>query len=282
MPAASTYNPIAPPLLRWAGSKRKLVPSLASFWKESFNRYLEPFAGSACLFLALGPKEALLNDLNVHVIDTYRAVRSKPREVHAILSTLPRTREFYYLIRPTALRVKDPVLKAAFFLYLNRNCFNGLFRTNASGDFNVPFAGQRTGRDCSLEHLELVAKALRRTTLVSEDFEKFVMSNARKGDFVYLDPPYAVENERIFNQYGPTTFGTNDLLRLSKVLSTIDERGATFVLSYADGAVARRLFSNWRVDDLRVKRSIASFVKHRRIVKELVVSNADPRDAFDA
>lgn len=263
----------ASPLLKWAGSKRKLLPHLERFWQSGFDRYVEPFAGSACLFFSLQPKQALLNDLNYHVIGTYRSVRNHARTIHEIASSLPRTADFYYKLRPLALEIKDPILKAAFFVYLNRNCFNGLFRTNQRGQFNVPFSDNRTGALPTLDVFENAAKLLRRTRLSSDDFEVFLAQNVRKGDFVYLDPPYAIENERIFTQYGPTTFGISDLYRLKSAVSHLDRIGAKFVLSYAESPTARSLFSNWFIDGVSVARQIASFASNRRTVKELIVTN---------
>lgn len=265
---------LSAPLFRWAGSKRKLLPKLEMHWNEKYQRYLEPFAGSACLFFKLNPRAALLNDLNQHVIGTYRCVRRHATELFEIVNSFPRTPEFYYQVRPIALGLNDPILRAAFFIYLNRNCFNGLFRTNGTGGFNVPFSGDRTGSVPSIEMFTQVAKKLRKAKLSSQDFQSFVMQNVTPGDFVYLDPPYALENERIFTQYGPTTFGIDDLERLNNVLHHINNCDATFVLSYADSKQARRLFREWCIDDVSVARQIASFANNRRTVTELIITNA--------
>jgi DNA adenine methylase len=262
------------PLFRWAGSKRKLLPHLKLLWSEEYIRYLEPFAGSACLYFNLNPKTALLNDRNPHVISTYRAVRDEAKEVHEIVTSLPRTSDFYYRIRPIALSTKDPLLRAAFFIYLNRNCFNGLFRTNKFGQFNVPFSGSRTGTLPTSDSFQEIAARLKRARLFSRDFQEFVLQNVTAGDFVYLDPPYALDNERIFTQYGLTTFGTTDLKRLDEVLHHINNAGATFVLSYADSHLARKIFARWSIDDISVERQIASFAANRRKVSELIITNA--------
>src|SRR5947208_694046 len=125
------------PLLRWAGSKRKLIPQLLRHVPEGFDRYIEPFGGSACLFFALRPDRAIIADLNQELIETYRTLRSHPKLVHRAVFNMPRTKRYYYAIRDRTPQALSDVEKAARFLYLNRNCFNGVYRLNHAGCFNV-------------------------------------------------------------------------------------------------------------------------------------------------
>lgn len=266
-------NEDARPFLRWAGSKRRLVPRLREFWPHDGSRYLEAFAGSACLFFSLGPPVGLLNDMNEHLIRTYKAVRSEPKGVFARLKQMPRTKEYYLRLRKQAFDEKDEIKFAANFIYLNRNCFNGLFRTNKNGEFNVPFSSQRTPQNILKDDLITAAKALEETKLSSLDFEAFVRNNVKINDFVYLDPPYAVSNRRIFRQYGPHSFGVDDLDRLRCLLDYIDGIGASFVLSYADCKMARQKFCKWKIGRAFVTRNIAGFSVHRKKSAELFISN---------
>ncbi len=258
--------------LRWAGSKRKLLPILTSYWRSEFHRYVEPFMGSACLFYALRPHDAVLSDINTDLVNTFVAVRDHPLSVFRSLETIPLGRESYYMLRATPPEDLSPAKRAARFIFLNRFCFNGLYRTNSQGRFNVPFSPSKTGRLPTKQELMAAARALRCAQLVSADFEQ-ILNQTTRGDFVYLDPPYAVANRRVFSQYDPTSFGISDLERLSDALKAADRRGVSFVLSYAYCREAICAFGSWNMRRLFIHRNIAGFSMHRRRAAELVVSN---------
>lgn len=263
------------PFLRWAGSKRKLLPRLRTYWQPHHKRYVEPFMGSAVLFFKINPQDAILGDINGDLVETYHCVRDHALALHRALLRLPTGKRSYYQIRS-----QDPVNlceveRTARFIYLNRYCFNGLYRTNQQGDFNVPYSGSRTGSLPSLPELRNVAKALKRSKIVHSDFQK-TLSAVRANDFVYIDPPYAVSNRRIFRQYGPSSFGLDDLTRLADVLIEIDRRNATFLVSYAMCREALETFGQWHIRRALTQRSVAGFSKHRRKAVEVLVSNHEP------
>jgi DNA adenine methylase len=270
---------VCSPFLRWAGSKRRLLHKLTPYWPSSSTRYVEPFAGSAALFFAIQPKAALLSDINGELVKSLATVRNHPREVYAALLRIPRGSRSFYRIRKKPPASFEAVERAARFIYLNRFCFNGLYRTNGRGEFNVPFASARTGDFPSLENFLRSASMLRRARIVEGDFESVLRDVVRAGDFVYLDPPYAVGNRRVFRQYGPQSFGLADLERLQAVLEEINARGAKFVLSYAWCAEAKRMFSRWSQCRVYTQRNIAGFSRHRRKAAELIVSNTAPARA---
>lgn len=263
------------PLIRWAGSKRKLLNHLCVFWNESYLRYVEPFAGSACLFFSIDPPAAILGDLNRELIDTYRAVRDNPKQVFKTLKGYPLGEKQYYKLRAVDPDKISLVKRAARFLFLNRFCFNGLYRTNSSGKFNVPYSPTKTGKIQSWEDFSEIAVALKKTKLISGDFEPIVKS-CRKGDFLYVDPPYSILNKRITNQYGPTNFGVSDLERLAHCLDDAGNKGVIFVLSYAECDEVKDIFSQWASKTVPVKRNIAGFSKHRKTVNEIIVTNLEP------
>ncbi len=194
------------PFLRWAGSKRKQLSRLATFWSPDHERYVEPFAGSACLFFELEPNAAVLGDSNKELIEVYRVVRDEPERLYRRLCHIRRDLPTYRHWRELNPKSLDRQTRALRFLYLNRNCFNGIYRTNLAGEFNVPM-GKRPGGYFSEEDLLHCSKLLQRTGLVAGDFTK-TLERVRAGDFVYLDPPYAVTSRRIFREYGKTTFDT--------------------------------------------------------------------------
>lgn len=272
MNTSQTRDTGARSFLRWAGSKSSVVSELAKYWSDSYRRYVEPFAGSACLFFALQPGTAILADLNPRLIETFRVVRESPDDLAKELHLLPLGREAYYEVRSTWDRASTPLGRAAAFIYLNRFCFNGLFRTNAKGTFNVPYAGEKTGRLPDLAQLVRASEALRNAELVCSDFEA-VLHSTGAGDFVYIDPPYATASARVFRQYEPNAFSTEDLPRLAAALDDMDERGVAFVLSYADCPEAQQAFSSWSMSRLVVRRNIAGFAQHRRKACELLVTN---------
>ncbi len=231
--------------------------------------------GSACVFFAISPSRALLSDLNKDLVDTFNEVRKNPNAVYSSVIKIPNNPDSYYSIRKQTPDSLSSTNRAARFLFLNRFCFNGLYRTNLKGEFNVPYAKSKTGGFPSEEEFIKAAYSLRNVDLRCGDFASIVSDEVRKGDFVYLDPPYAVQNKRIFNQYGPQTFGLNDLERLKDILIKIDSIGALFLLSYANSEGARHYFSNWPSTEVEVQRNIAGFAKHRRKASEILISNLD-------
>ena len=261
-------------ILRWAGSKRKLLPSLADYWHTcEATRYVEPFAGSAALFFAIEPEQAVLNDVNRELISAYRALRRSPKKLYDAVVSIPKSEAEYYNIRsldPTQMNVFDRSVR---FLYLNRNCFNGIYRTNQQGVFNVPYGGARTGGIPQYERFKSASKLLRNADLESKDFSDLVNQYVRNGDFVYLDPPYAVSNRRIFRQYSANTFGIYDVDRLTEVLELINNRGAYFVVSYAQSPETKKVAQGWFVKRKMAQRNVAGFAEHRRKAVEVFISN---------
>lgn len=263
------------PLLRWAGSKLKLLPTLAEFWRPDHQRYIEPFAGSACLYFHLAPMSAILGDNNSGLIELYEVVREEPAAIAERLAAIGRDAPTYYAWRAKAPDRLDRITRAVRFLYLNRHCFNGIFRTNVAGQFNVPF-GSRLGLPLTEAEIHLCAQRLVAAELVAGDFEKTV-SRAQPGDFVYMDPPFAMAKKRNRGEYGNAAFGCNDVDRLNDVLFNLDALGAHFVVSYGDCLESRMLAANWPHRRVRVRRHVAGFASQRKSAYELVIHNFRPQ-----
>lgn len=262
------------PIIRWAGSKKQLLGKLKPYWRSDFSRYVEPFCGSACLFFDLEPRAAVLGDLNPELITTYRALRRDPGLVCECLRRIPVTERDYYRVRAIDPKPLSEAEAAARFLYLNRNCFNGIYRTNRSGRFNVPYGPPKSGAEFSCHRIMEAAKLLARAELIHGDFAE-TLSHVQAKDFVYLDPPYAVEDRRIFSEYHHQSFSIDDLGRLDEHLQEIDRLGATFVISYADSKEARSLLRRWKPKRVRTRRHIAGFAANRRHAYELIASNQE-------
>jgi DNA adenine methylase len=258
--------------IRWAGSKRLLLPHLKALWRNEFKRYVEPFCGSACLFFSIEPKTAILGDLNDELIEMYLALKQDPYLVLECTRRLRRGERSYYAIRSQNPRFLSRPEKAARFLYLNRYCFNGIYRTNASGTFNVPYGPPRSKLGLDEETIVAASARLKSATLISGDFNQ-TLSEVEKGDFVYLDPPYAISKRRVFAEYHPSSFVVSDLQRLSTALHDMDKSGIFFAVSYGDSPEARTLLKSWSPKRVWTRRHIAGFADARRGAYELLATN---------
>jgi DNA adenine methylase len=261
------------PFLRWAGSKRFLLPCLVEHYARCGGRYIEPFSGSACLFFATRPELAVIADRNPELIATYAAIRSHPRRVARALHAHGRDKDSYYRLRALDPATLDLIARAARFIYLNRLCFNGLYRTDRHGRFNVPY-GTNTGKLPTERHLYRCSVALRAATLRSGDFVE-TTRDATAGDFVYLDPPYTRNPERAYGVYGYGSFGPTDMQRMLATLHELDERGARFLFSYADiDEVVDELPARWALTRLSTPGQIAARARDRGPRAEILVTNA--------
>lgn len=260
------------PVLRWAGSKRALLPELIQRLPAG-SRYIEPFAGSACLYFATRPRRAVLADHNDALIGFYKTLRRRPRDVAAELQRWDTDSETYYKVRAIEPSSLSAAARAARFLYLNRLCFNGVYRTNRGGAFNVPY-GTRPGSMPTETMLVRTATALRACELRCGDFESTV-ADVCAGDVVYLDPPYTQRPEAAYGMYGYGSFDASDLDRMIACLGRIDDVGATFLFSYADvPEIFSRLRERWKVDMVDAQGRIAAQLRSRTRRTELLVTNA--------
>lgn len=259
--------------LRWAGSKRQILPLIEDhFTRGSFDRYIEPFAGSACLFFSLAPKKAILGDINAELMLTYRTIKKSPTEVLTQLKGRRRSKAAFLRMRSTDPRSLAASSRAARFIYLNRFCFNGLYRTNQRGQFNVPFGASNTGALPKRAPLLACSAALRKVRLITGDFEK-VLSHAKRGDFVYMDPPYAVDTRRVFNEYDSKNFSSKDVKRVRRGMERLDRKGVKFVVSYADSPEAELLRKGFNSTIVSVRRNIAGFTSKRKNAAEILIWN---------
>jgi len=274
MPNAPATQQDCSPFLRWAGSKRRLLPILQTFWTSKHKRYVEPFAGSACLFFAIKPPKAILGDLNPELIATFIEVKYRISEVLTELKALrPEDKEEYLRLREIDISTMSRSARAARFIYLNRYCFNGIYRTNLAGKFNVPYSGVRCGGFPADELFRKCSRRLGKTRFMRGDFER-VLKQAKAGDLVYMDPPFAVRERRVFSEYDPSTFTSDDIKRLRGWMETLDGKGISFVVSYAESAEADILKDGFTHRTVAVRRNIAGFAAHRAMSNEIIISNS--------
>lgn len=260
--------------LRWAGSKRQLVPKLMSFWKPGYTRYIEPFAGSAAFFFKLAPPNAILGDINSDLISTYQQIRDNLDLVLERIHKLGTGKQFYLDLRamdPNLLSESD---RAARFIFLNRFCFNGLYRTNLNGKFNVPYGGDqgKSGQLPTDEHLRACSALLRGARLVNYNFDQ-TLQFAKEGDFVYIDPPFSIKARRIFVEYDPTKFSWDSIETLRNWLVELNSKRSKFLVSYAESEEADFLKTGFDFELVSVRRNIAGFSSDRKNANEVLIYN---------
>ena len=266
------------PFIRWAGGKQKILNQLLPYLPLDIpvRKYWEPFVGSGSLFFALHPQEAVLSDANEHLINCYKQVRDNHLLIYKYLRQHANktSKEYYYIVRSLYNRKGDSAAQAARFIYLNKTCFNGIFRVNLKGEFNVPYGWKEPPALPSLELLENASKALKRASIYSDSFEKNIDQIATS-DFIYLDPPYpALNGTSYFTHYTADRFGEKDQNKLAEYIKEIDKKGCKFMLSNADTPLIRKLYNGFLVTDLSVTRWITCKSKKHR-VSELLITNYD-------
>lgn len=267
--------PAARPFVKWAGGKRRLVASLMSLAPMAYERYLEPFLGGGAVALALGHRSMMLNDSNSELIDAYRAVRDN---LAALLERLDlhqaaHDREHFYAVRALEPADLTPLDRAARLIYLNKTCFNGLWRVNRAGRFNTPIG--RVDRPALYDRETMLAAStvLQHASLAHQDYALWLDHQARPGDFIYLDPPYdPAGGFADFKRYTAQPFGVAAHTRLADLFHELIRRGATPVLSNADTELVRRLYRDHSIQVIAVPRAISGRSDRRGLVRELLIT----------
>ena len=264
------------PFVKWAGGKGQLLPHLQPFLPARFSRYVEPFLGGGAVFFHLKPERALLGDSNPELMEAFHVVQE---DVQALIAALDRhaphvlDRDYYYELRSAA--PNDPVARAARFIYLNKTCYNGLYRVNRQGAFNVPFGRyKRPPGLYDAENLLAASRLLQDADLHQQDFAE-TMASAGEGDLVYLDPPYdplsATPN---FTGYTRASFGREAQERLADAFRAAAARGARVLLNNSDTPLVRELYRDFAIAEVPgLLRAINSDPKKRKGVTELIVTS---------
>lgn len=260
------------PFLKWAGGKRWLANQYLDLFPTEYDRYIEPFLGGGSIFFALKPPNSILADYNTRLIETYSEIRDNPHYVAKLLRRhqVLHDDEYYYIERERKYP-RSAARRAAQFLYLNRTCWNGLYRVNLKGKFNVP-RGTKSSVVLDTDDFEAISSALQNATLIAQDFD-ITMREAKAGDFVYIDPPYTVKhNHNGFGKYNEKIFGWDDQVRLRDAVVSAIQRGALVAISNADHASVSELYRNVGVHkSVRRKSVISGTVQHRGEVGELLI-----------
>lgn len=272
----SDYNhSVIKPFLKWAGGKRWFVEQYANLLQIEYNRYIEPFLGSGAVFFHLMPKTAILSDSNKELINTYKAIKKNWPLVYRYLKEHHKrhSKKYFYTLRKSTTRSVESA--AARFIYLNRTCWNGLYRVNRSGAFNVPI-GTRTSVIFENDDFEQISEYLKNAKLYSCDFEK-IIDMAGKNDLVFVDPPYTVShNNNSFIKYNEKLFSWNDQERLCKALERAKTRGVKIIGTNACHEKIKNLYKNSFILKTVARNSLISGKKDARgTFEELIILMED-------
>lgn len=271
-----------PKFVKWAGGKTQLIEQLKPHFPKKIERYFEPFVGSGAVFFyiiqAYKPKYVFLSDTNEELINTYNVIKT---DVERLIIELKQHKEYhvadnknyYYEIRSVDPNALPGLERAARFIYLNKTCFNGLYRVNSKGKFNVPMGDYKNPDIVQDEKLRIIAELLKNVKVEAMHFEKIVRLT-KKGDFVYFDPPYyPLKKKNSFTSYQKDAFMEKEQELLCKVFSELDKKGCFCMQSNSDTQFIKNLYSNYTIETVKAKRMINSNSKDRGEISEVLIKN---------
>ena len=275
-------NPLVKPFVKWAGGKRQLVPTiLANHLPKNYNlqTYYEPFIGGGALLFSLQPKKAVINDSNAELINCYKTIKNSLDELIEDLKNHKNNEYYYYDIRDwdreKNFKSKTEVQRASRIIFLNKTCYNGLFRVNSQGQFNVPFGKYKNPNILDIAVLKAVNKYLNenQVRILNSDFQEAV-KDAKRGDFIYLDPPYdPVSETASFTGYDVNGFNKQEQRRLKEVFDDLNSRGCHILLSNACTEFIEDLYKDYLHTKISAIRAINCNGKKRGKVDEILVKN---------
>ncbi|MBT5954292.1 DNA adenine methylase [bacterium] len=268
---------MAKPFLKWAGGKRQLSEALCHFKPATFSNYFEPFLGGGAFFFQLLPETAYLSDINHDLITTYTVVKNNVSELIQELSSFSYSEETYYKIRNqdrlSSYSQFTDLQKAARFIYLNKTCYNGLYRVNLDNQINTPFGHYKNPLICDQKNLIAVSKKLQHVQLDIQPFQS-TLKHVQKNDFIYLDPPYdPVSKTSNFTGYAKDKFGKDEQIALKNYCDAIDKKNAFFMVSNSSTDFIKDIYKDYTINTIKANRSINSNAKKRGPVDEVLITN---------
>jgi len=273
-------NKLVAPIVKWVGGKRQLLDEITPLVPKRITSYCEPFMGGGAVLFSLQPKKAIVNDLNSDLITLYEVVRDDVETLIEFLKKHENTEEYFYSIRDLdrdkeAYKNMSKVEKASRILYLNKTCYNGLFRVNSSGEFNAPFGHYKNPNIVNEPVLRAVSKYFNESEIefYNEDFEE-TLKKVKKGGFVYLDPPYdPVSDTANFTGYNKGGFDRNEQVRLKNCCDDLNKRGVKFMLSNSATDFIKELYKDYNIHIVKAKRAINSDATKRGEIEEVLITN---------
>lgn len=273
---------LAQPFLKWAGGKRQLLPEIKKYLPKKYNTYFEPFVGAGALFFDIQPKNAVINDVNSELINCYEVIKNLSIDLIQDLKKHKNTENYFYKIRELD-RTKEfyklsIIERASRIIYLNKTCYNGLFRVNRSGQFNAPFGYYKNPNIVNSETLKAINRLLNRNSveILNMDFSKAVRK-ANRNDFVYFDPPYdPISDTASFTGYSSNTFGRHEQERLRDLFEDLTKKGCKVMLSNSSTDFIADLYKDYNVIRIQANRNINSVGSNRKKVDEFLILNYVP------
>jgi DNA adenine methylase len=268
------------PIVKWVGGKTQLLPKIKELLPPTYNKYYEPFLGGGAVLLDLNPSIAVVSDINPELINVYNQIKRNVERVIKVLDILDKNHEassdpkdFYYVTRAVynELSSRSTPEQAARFIYLNKHCFNGLYRVNSKGEFNVPFNGKLTGGSFDAEHLRAVSEQIKGAFFSCQDFE-IALRDADAGDFCFIDSPYAPLTPTSFVDYTKEGFAYEDHIRLADTFKELTNKGCYCMLTNHDTEFIRDLYRGFNFTEVAVRRSINRNGDNRK-GKEVIITN---------
>ncbi|MCT7951815.1 DNA adenine methylase [Ancylothrix sp. C2] len=262
------------PFLKWAGGKTQLLEQYQPYFPASLETYYEPFLGGGAVFFNWQPKQAFLSDINGELINTYCCVRDEVEALIMLLQEhqLKHNKDYYYEMR--AGGCGSNLERAARFIYLNKTCFNGLYRENSKGQFNVPVGRYKNPSICNPDLLRSASAALKFAQIEVKSFDAVLELARDSRDFVYFDPPYhPISNTSNFTSYSRFSFSENDQIRLKDTFAILANRGVKVMLSNSDCFLIRELYQDFKIHVISASRSINSNTKKRGKITELLITS---------
>lgn len=267
------------PVLKWAGGKRQLLPEIKKRVPETIKKYYEPFLGGGAVLFSLQPKHAVVNDLNPGLINIYSVIRDNVEELIEDLKNHKNESDYFYNIRgqdrTPEYRLLSPVKRASRLIYLNKTCYNGLFRVNKNGEFNSPFGRYKNPDIVNEDALRAVSFYLNKNDIqfLNVDFDN-ALAGIRRGAFVYFDPPYyPVSDSSNFTGYTMGGFTQEDQMRLKELCDRLDRRGIKWLMSNSSSSFITDLFGGYCIDRVRASRVINSNAGNRGNIEEVLIRN---------
>jgi len=273
----------AKPFLKWVGGKKKIIPQIKQYIPESYFRYFEPFIGGGALFFDLEPKIAYINDINKILVSAYKNIKNQPHEIIKKLEDLQKIfyeknneerKIYFYEIRDAFNNTEyNPFLKTSYIIFLNKTCYNGMYRENSKGKFNVPFGRYKNPKILDEKNILAVSKLLQNVIITDYSFEKAV-ENAESGDFIYFDPPYhPLSITSNFTSYSNGGFTKEDQIKLRDVFKDLDKRNCFVMLSNSDTEFIREIYQEFTQKTVSAARSINCKAAGRGKINELLIMN---------
>ena len=268
---------ISKPFIKWAGGKRQLIKELIKLLPANYNRYFEPFIGGGALFFAIQPKNAYISDINPELINLYNVVKNDVDLLINDLIKYKNTEDYFYKIRNLDIKPSykkfSKVRKASRFIYLNKTCYNGLYRTNSKGYFNVPFGSYKNPNIIDKQNLKACSELLKKTEIVSSHFLA-IENEIKTGDFVYFDPPYIPINKTSsFTKYYKDDFNIDEQIKLKELCDRLTKKNIYFMLSNSYSKLILNLYKQYNIKKIKATRTINSKANKRGAINELIITN---------